>query len=158
MRVVTFLAAVAAAVLLSGCAALPASDDIEQHGKPLGAAATAAHEFAFQSGDCLVVRAGGGAESEQVVPCTEPHDEEAFYEFTLSGGAFPGDDSIWTVAEQNCGPQFEMFVGLDYTASSLDWFYHGPVRDSWDAGFRQVVCIVYDPVGQVTGSLAGAVR
>lgn len=155
MHVKSVLAIAAAALLLLSACAAP--EMARNNGKSAEAPADP-HALSFTAGDCLDLTGSGAASGETVVPCSEPHDEEAFYTFDLSGGAFPGDDPMWTAVEQNCGPQFEMFIGLEYTASALDWFFHAPDRQSWDAGARTVVCVVYDPVGKVTGSLAGAVR
>lgn len=143
------------AVLLAAC-----STSDERGGRSPGQSAETPgpHAVPITSGDCLSAEMGGGIAGASVVPCADPHDQEAFYLFELSGGEYPGDDAIWTTAEQNCGSQFEMFIGVPYTESALDWFYFSPSPQSWAEGERFLVCTVYDPSGPVSGTLAGAVR
>lgn len=149
-------AALAVAVLLAGCSA-PAQAERKLPGKhPSQSAGTP--EPSLDVGDCLVA-AGADAETRQrVVPCSEPHDVEAFASIDLDEAELPGDEALWAVAEEHCGPQFELFIGMPYTQSSMDWFFRAPDEAAWHAGARRLVCIVYDPAGRVTGSLVGAAR
>ena len=40
-------------------------------------------------------------------------------------------------------------------AGELDVFYFPPTRAGWDRGDRTVICLVDDPVGTRTSSVAG---
>ena len=55
-----------------------------------------------------------------VVPCTEPHDDEVYFDFQLADGEFPGDDAVAEQSDAGCLEQFQPFVGLVYDSSPSD--------------------------------------
>jgi hypothetical protein len=115
--------------------------------------------FDLGVGDCLTeVQAGEEIVNVQTVPCSEPHSAEIYAVVTLPEGDFPGDEAIDTQAEDVCVGEFEGFVGLPYAESVLEFNYAVPVEESWAAGERGVACVVYDPDGDTTGTLADANR
>ena len=59
-------------------------------------------------------------------------------------------------SDAGCLAQFDAFVGLAYDSSTLDFYEYRPSEESWASGDRTVSCVIWDPAGQVTGSLAGA--
>ena len=77
---------------------------------------------------------------------------------TIPEGDFPGDDSIYAQADELCTAESESFVGLPYEESALYLNHVTPDEESWDAGERGVVCVVYDQDGDTTGTLADANR
>jgi hypothetical protein len=92
-----------------------------------------------------------------VVPCDQPHDEEVFFDFLLTGDEYPGEEAIQTEADNTCLVEFERFVGLAYDSSTLDYYAYRPSEESWtQLSDRAVSCVIFDPAGQVTGTLAGA--
>lgn len=93
-----------------------------------------------------------------VVPCSEPHSDEVFALVNLPDGDFPGQDAVYSQAEELCIAEFESFVGLSYRESVLDIWVIAPVEEGWVAGDREVVCNIYDPDGNVSGTLRGAQR
>jgi hypothetical protein len=101
-------------------------------------------------GDCL--RFSGA------VPCSEPHTEEVFATVTLPEGDFPGMPAILAQAEEFCFAEFEGFVGLSYEDSVLEMGLYPPEEEIWLAGDRLLVCVVSDPAGDTTGTLADANR
>jgi hypothetical protein len=96
--------------------------------------------------------------SVETVPCSEPHSQEIYAVVTLPEGDFPGMDTIFEQAEELCIAEFESFVGLPYEESALYLHYLTPSEESWSDGDREVVCKVYDPDGDTTGTLADANR
>lgn len=116
--------------------------------------------FALQVGDCFT----DDSESEQVssvptVPCSEPHDSEIYAEMTFDDGDYPGDDALAETAWRFCGEQFASFVSLDYEDSALEYYPITPTQAGWEQiDDRLVSCAIYDPQGDVTGSLAGVGR
>ena len=92
--------------------------------------------------------------SVETVPCSEPHSHEVFASVNLPDGDedFPGYQVIDEQAEEMCIAEFEGFVGLPYDnrRSRSD---SSPSEESWLAGDRLVHCAVYDPAGEVSGSL-----
>jgi hypothetical protein len=115
--------------------------------------------FTIAVGDCLNDNGVDDEVSEvPVVDCADPHDSEAYASVLLPDGDFPGDDSVETQAVAQCTDEFATFIGLDYAQSSLQLAYFYPTQTSWEQGDREILCLVVDPAGQTTGSLAGASR
>jgi hypothetical protein len=117
--------------------------------------------FKLRVGDCFTESQDAEEEiisTVPVVPCSEPHSDEVFALVTLPDGDFPGQDAIYSQAEELCIAEFESFVGLSYRESVLDFWVITPVEEGWVAGDREVVCNIYDPNGNVSGSLRGAQR
>ena len=112
--------------------------------------------FALRVGDCMNTVEEEVVSEVPVVPCGEPHDEEIYFDFTLDEGEFPGDDAVLEASESGCYAEFEPFVGLAYESSTLDFYAYRPTAESWAQGDRVVSCVIWDPAGAVTGTLAGA--
>jgi hypothetical protein len=154
-------AALAVALPLTGCSALgslvsapqPERDETTQEIVSEGEADV----FALRVGDCLTMVQGTEVDAVPVVPCSEPHSDEVFFDFTLDDGDFPGDEAIATAAQDGCLAEFDTFVGMPYDSSTLDIGWYVPTADSWDLRDDRVMsCTIYDPAGDVTGTLAGA--
>lgn len=111
--------------------------------------------FSLKVGDCMMASESGLIEDVDVVPCAEAHDEEVYYELKMDDGEFNSDDV--DAASQECiGDAFASFIGIDYDSSSLEVYPITPTQDTWDQlNDRVIQCVVYDPAGQTTGSLAG---
>jgi hypothetical protein len=109
-------------------------------------------------GDCVAAVTDGF--TVQTVPCPEPHSEEVFATAILpdGDGDFPGYEAIDAQAEEMCTAEFEGFVGLPYEDSTLHVNLVTPSEERWDAGDRVVLCMIYDPAGDTTGTLADANR
>jgi hypothetical protein len=103
-------------------------------------------------GDCFDTADATGAEYT-VVDCVQPHDREIFALFDLPDGAFPGEDAVREEAVAGCIAEFEAYVGTPYEESAL--FADEPIvpsAGSWDAGDREVICLLRSPDGQIEGS------
>ena len=115
--------------------------------------------FELRVGDCLNLTSADVIYSVPVVPCSEEHEQEVYTEFEIDSAVFPGDDAIEREGDERCTAAFADFVGVDYFDSELDLQYLTPSQDGWEfEGDKLVSCVVYDPAGPVTGSLAGAAR
>ena len=119
--------------------------------------------FAVAIGDCVQEPTGLSEQGEEIdsvhaVPCSEPHDGEAYAVFDLPDGDYPGDDEVVAAGEERCVEEFADFVGMAYEDSKYDITSIYPTRSSWEQdGDREYVCLVVAPVGErVTGSLEGA--
>jgi hypothetical protein len=157
----TVAALLAAGLSLSGCTALfpssapPATDsstgeEIEQ---------TDTDVFTLSVGQCLNDSSGTEVTEVPIVDCANEHDFEVYDDFELTGDDFPGDEAINAQAEEQCLAAFEPFIGIAYDASVYGYTYFTPTEGSWtDGGDRLVSCIVGDPDGKVTGSLAGVAK
>lgn len=102
--------------------------------------------FQVRVGDCFDDITGSSDEVMSVpgVPCSEPHDNEAFAVIHMTFAEYPGDEAIAGHAYDACMDRFETFVGRDYETSSLEIFTLYPSPESWHQGDREVVCAVYD--------------
>lgn len=90
------------------------------------------------------------------VPCSNPHDNEAFAIFDVSITDYPGGDAMSELATESCVQRFETFVGLDYPSSSLDVFAMYPSVRSWKQKDREIICSVYDmDAEKLVGSMQG---
>jgi len=113
--------------------------------------------FEIAVGDCMADQSATGEVSDvPLVPCTEPHSSEVYHTYQVPDGDFPGD--FTQVTEEQCMPAFQEFVGLDYNSSVLEITTLEPTSETWADGDRELVCIIVDPAGNVTGSLEGANR
>ena len=115
--------------------------------------------LALAVGDCLNDQDAEEVYDVPVVPCTEPHDYEVFHELVLDGDAWPGEEDVWATADEGCYAAFADFVGLAYEESALEFTSFTPTEASWEEGGDRIVsCLVTDPNGPTTGSLAGTAR
>lgn len=93
------------------------------------------------------------------VDCAVPHDYEVYAEFDIDRADWPGDDDVFTLADQGCYGPFTAYVGLTLEESTLDYTYYVPTQDGWENyDDHAVSCIIFDPAGQTTGSLIAAGR
>ncbi|MFJ4225351.1 hypothetical protein [Microbacterium sp. NPDC089695] len=157
-------AAVALSVALTGCSALNSilaggagdADRDEETGQVTESANI--DIFSLALGDCTVGSSTGLLEDIDVVPCSEPHDQEVFHEITMPDGDFSQDD-VDAAALQCFEDAYTSFVGVAYADSILDASTITPTKDTWEQlDDRIVQCVIYDPEGQTTGSLAGSAR
>lgn len=138
--------AAAATVVLSGCSLL-GLESVEDMQLTLG-----------QCIDDSVV----GQEGEQevgVLPevdCTEPHTGEVYYVEDLTDEVF-NPVTVGNAADEACYDAFEPFVGIAPEESRYYISSIVPSYDTWEAGDRQVACLLVGEVDeQLTGSLKGA--
>jgi Septum formation len=114
--------------------------------------------FEVAVGDCMNYGSSTGEVAElPVVPCTQPHDSEVYHIYNVPGDDFPGD--FTQITQEQCGPAFQQFVGVPAEQSTLQATTLEPTLETWtQADDRELVCIVMDPAGNLTGSLQGAAR
>jgi hypothetical protein len=156
--------AVALAVALSGCSVIngilgSGSGDAnrdEESGQVTESANVGV--FSVKLGDCMLDTGSGTLTDANILPCSDPHDQEIYYEITMPDGEF-SDADIDTATQECVGDAFTTFVGVGFQDSALDVTTLVPTKDSWEQNNDRVIqCIIMDPAGQVTGSLAGAAR
>jgi hypothetical protein len=170
-RPATTAALVASCVLvLTGCSAVQSFvGGVEpERDAETGAIVEAAeaNAFALRVGDCLNSTDDMASDEEitnivsvPTMPCGDEHDSEVFASHDMTGDDYPGDDAVITAADDFCYTEFEGFVGLPFEESALYYTTMFPTEDSWDLdGDREILCVVVDDAGAVTGTLAGAAR
>jgi hypothetical protein len=116
--------------------------------------------FEIAVGDCLPDpnAATGEVQEVPVVPCDEPHASEVYFSHIIEGDELPDATAMEAIVNEQCMGNFESFIGLPFDQSALQVTWLQPTDGSWDAGDRELLCIVSDPAGGVTGSLSGAAR
>lgn len=160
-RLIAVTTIAAAGLLLSGCSLLNQVTNTTP--RDASGSATAANNnadvFSIKVGDCLNdATASGTVTTAPIVPCSQPHDSEAFTSITMKDGDFPGTDAVKAQADQGCAGAFPGFVGIPYNDSKLDISYYFPTSDSWANGDREILCTVYDDGVKTTGTLKDAKR
>lgn len=160
-RVIAVTTIAAAGLLLSGCSLLNQITNTTQR-DPSGTPTAAnddADVFSIKVGDCLNdATASGTVTTAPIVPCSQPHDSEAYKSITMKDGDFPGQDAVKTQADEGCAAAFADFVGLSYDDSNLKISYYFPTSDSWATGDREILCTIYDDGVKTTGTLKDATR
>jgi hypothetical protein len=106
--------------------------------------------FNVKVGDCFNDTFGYDEEVTSVpgVPCSDPHDNEAFATFDVELDSYPDEDAMGQLAYDSCLTRFESFVGIDYESSVLEINMMYPTTESWAANDREVVCAVFDMNGE----------
>ena len=142
--------AAGALVLAALLAAAGCSDDEETRGPaPTAPAPPSSDEVPLEAGllregDCF-----NGLDEEEievtVVPCTEEHSAEVTGRFALEGEEFPGEDEVVEQAEEGCLIIFEDYVGQAAEDTAFRFTEITPTEEQWDAGSREVVCLVLSP-------------
>jgi hypothetical protein len=160
-RAIALLAVSAAALALSGCSLIgQLSNDTprDASGTPT-AENTDANVFSIEVGDCLNdASSNGTVTTAPIVPCTEPHDSEAYKSIKMTDGDFPGADAVKTQADEGCAEAYAAFIGISYDDSNLSISYYYPTKESWANGDREIMCTVYDDGVKTTGTLKDAKR
>ena len=159
-RTLAILTVSVASLALAGCSLLGNITNGSDTGTDTGTGeGTDTDVFTIAVGDCLN---DGDIEGEvstvKTIDCAEAHDSEAYASIIMDDGDFPGDQAVEDQAIADCTTKFNEFVGIDYNDSTLNFSYYYPTSASWEQGDREILCLVYDPAGQATGSFAGAAK
>ena len=154
---------VGAVILVGVFADLGGEASVETEGTASPAAATSAPANAvyvashnLEVGDCLAEPPPEAGPNVPTVPCSEPHSQEVFAAVTLPAGDSAGMDEVNTQADELCFAVFNGFVGLSYEESVLMldiWIIETSTEND-----TVVLCMVSDPAGDTTGTLADANR
>jgi hypothetical protein len=133
----------AALGLLAGCTDTPAPLPTSSATRATDGAHASAMDITV--GDCLDdATAGSTTATATIVPCSGPHDSEAYADITLTGSAYPGLDAVQAQAQTGCqGDAFADFIGIASDDSTLQVSYYYPTEDSWAGGDRTVTCTVF---------------
>ncbi|AJT43108.1 hypothetical protein UM93_12320 [Psychromicrobium lacuslunae] len=113
--------------------------------------------FQIKVGDCLQDPGTTSVEKVVTLPCSKPHDYEAFDRTEMKDSDYPGETAATDQAEAYCKPAFTKFVGISIDDSTLNMTYFYPTAESWKQGDREILCLVTGKKGEkTTGSLKGA--
>jgi hypothetical protein len=78
-------------------------------------------------------------DSDTVVACRHPHDDEVYYRFTLPRGPFLGDDHVNDAATAICDGHLNAYVGSQHADFYFDWPIT-PDQFEWAAGDHVAIC------------------
>ena len=109
--------------------------------------------FNVRPGDCFDMPDGLLIESVAAVPCTEPHDSQAFRAFDITGfESLPSETEIEDLVIEGClGAHFEDFVGVPYELSALSVTWLEPTEETWDrVDDREILCIITNEAAMLT--------
>jgi hypothetical protein len=147
-------------VLAVGCAAGGPSDvQRDPSGRPTQAGTVRADKL--RPGDCFDDQTDQTPDGFPVVPCTRPHDNEAFFRFVVPGTDYPGQDALTDVATGRCrADPFTEYVGRPIAGSALGVFFVLPSKETWDAdGDRVIVCALFvKAIEPLSASVQGSMR
>ncbi len=152
MRAAYLVAAMVVAI--SGCQSTPRDQDAAS-GTPT------VNVLELEVGTCLNDVDQPLAQDLTEVPavdCTTPHQSEVFAAIDLDGTEYPGIDALTETAVQECQVEFERFVGVEFSASTLNFHYYYPTTSSWAVGDRSIYCVIFDPGVESVGTLRGVER
>ena len=126
-------------LLLGGCRAGSVADVArDDEGRPTEAGTVRADRL--RDGDCFDQDDDPTPGSFPVVPCDEPHDNQAFARFPVTGETRPSDDVLTELATTRCGAAF---AELD-APPGFAYFAVVPSPETWSRdGDRTVVCALY---------------
>ena len=144
-------AAVAAVIGISTAAERNAAGEITTAG--------AVDAFEVRVGDCFDDEAFANTEISEIpaVPCSEPHDNEIYATFDISGD-WPGDERVEELAYEGCFERFAGAIGKSYEDSVIDYTTIYPTQGSWkQRDDREVICVAYHvEFEKLTGSIIGS--
>jgi hypothetical protein len=140
---------VMAFVIASMAGAFDSDPERDGDGNVVRAGSAAVHEIAkgdcFDTGQDLADLSSGQLSVERtvkLVPCSEPHDAEAYAVVPLSGDVFPGDALTARLAEQTCAPEVEKYMRDAWAVDpALGLFYYYPRAVNWAQGERRITCV-----------------
>ena len=117
--------------------------------------------FEVQVGDCFDDAAFESTDVSEVpgVPCGDPHDNEVYATFDLTG-EWPGDERVEELAFEGCYDRFAGAIGRSYEESVIDYTAIYPSAGSWkQIDDREVICVAYHmDFEKLTGSVIGSGR
>ena len=116
--------------------------------------------FDLRPGDCFTVPGGliGSTNSKirtlPAVPCSTPHDSEAFGSFTAAETAYPGANVLRDEARSQCIKLLEGYVpDVQSLPTGSVAQYLMPNSAAWDQGEHRVECFEQFPSATITGSM-----
>jgi hypothetical protein len=91
-----------------------------------------------------------------VVPCSTPHNAQAFVQFTASGTSYPGVASLQRQADVGCHARIQKNVQTSKIKNSMTLHYLYPLQASWASGHKTLTCLIVSTKPNMTTSLLRA--
>jgi hypothetical protein len=119
-----------------------------------------ANVFALHPGQCFQNPPDSqtelGVTYVTVVPCTKPHNAQAFVQFTVTGTSWPGTEAIQRQADSGCHDRIKGNVQASKIKTSMSLRYLYPLESSWASGHRTITCLIVNSTPDLTTSLLKA--
>lgn len=110
----------------------------------------------LRAGDCYErpTAAAAGFDSVKAIPCTQPHNAQAFYVFTYPGAtsAAPTDDDLTTNAQPQCENAAKTKVDQTKLPQNAQPSMLYADNSTWAQGYHDITC-VYENDTDFTGSI-----
>jgi hypothetical protein len=148
----------------SGGHSSPASGDSSsptaKPGSPASPGSPSTNVFALHPGQCFQNPPAGqtelGVTYVTVVPCTKPHNAQAFVQFTVKGTSWPGTAAIQRQADSGCHDRINRNVDTSKIKKSMSLRYLYPLESSWASGHRTITCLIVNSAPDLKTSVLKA--
>jgi hypothetical protein len=97
----------------------------------------------LRPGDCFMLGRSGPVASIRLLPCSQPHDAQAFANLQLPYRPYPGAAKTFAAALKVCEPAARSYLNGHTDLLRVATFYPNDV--SWAIGDYTAHCILYDP-------------
>ncbi len=111
--------------------------------------------FALDEDDCVADESLVESVAVSLVDCSDLHWFEVFESAEIADGPYPGDEAVRAFVDDLCEPEFETFVGIPASESTLQLERLFPTEESWEQWDDRLVSCVITSDETRTGSAAG---
>ena len=128
-----------------------------------GPSSTASHGplstnvFALRPGQCFQNPPASqtvlGVTYVTVLPCTTPHNAQAFVQFAVTGTSYPGADALKRQADSGCHARIKKSVQTSKIKNSMTLHYLYPLESSWTSGHKTITCLIVNSKPNLKTSL-----
>ncbi|MGC0414882.1 septum formation family protein [Embleya sp. AB8] len=131
----------------------PPTSDTPTAGTTSTTGSVAVKKVPLSPGDCISFVAG--STDVDKVGCDTPHDGQHIQNVAMPDGTWPGEAAMDAQASELCKPITSPVIARQPQADQLTWLYIYPKESGWNAGDREVQCLVsYSADGKkLTGPL-----
>jgi hypothetical protein len=118
--------------------------------------ALSASVFSLRPGQCFqnppASRTILGVTYVTVVPCSTPHNAQAFVQFAAKGTSYPGGEALKHQADTGCQSQIKKTVQTSKIKNTMTLHYLYPLQSSWPS-HKTIICIIVNSKANLTTSL-----
>lgn len=113
--------------------------------------------FALKPGQCFQNPPASqtmlGVTYVTVVPCSTPHNAQAYVQFTATGTGYPGVDALKRQADSGCHARITKNVQKSKLKNSMTLHYLYPLESSWNSGHKTITCLIVNSKPNLKTSL-----
>jgi hypothetical protein len=124
---------------------------------PAGHGTGSTNVFSLRAGQCFQNPPASqtvlGVTYVTVVPCSTPHNAQAFVQFTATGTSYPGVAALKRQADIGCHARIKKNVQTSKIKNSMTLHYLYPLDASWASGHKTITCLIVNSKPNMTTSL-----